>query len=151
MSCVWRTTFSKLSLQATQSTGAPVQEDHQLQPDAPRVCTSGPPCKVKALSTFYISDSGHPFYILHYKVVWLRPPSLNLWFWCALSSEELTLLIFIRRNAGNHSTSPVAAAQDKTLTESEPKSASSMLSRWNMLPLLRRSCHQSQSFENEPK
>merc|ERR1719370_1637464 len=33
-----------------------------------------------------------------------------------------------RRNAGNHSTSPVAAAQDKTLTESEPKSASSMLS-----------------------
>merc|ERR1719402_2110662 len=29
-----------------------------------------------------------------------------------------------RRSAGNHSTSPVAAAQDKTLTESEPKSAS---------------------------
>merc|ERR550517_1221410 len=33
-----------------------------------------------------------------------------------------------RRNAGNNSTSPLAAAQDKTLTESDPKSASSMLS-----------------------
>ena len=118
--------------QATQSTWASVQENHQLEPNAPR----GHPSSTSRQVTIK----------LHAECQWgrlkkLPPPTVSPARHChwrgvliiRSSCSVIVILSLLRRSAGNHSTSPPASAastsQDKTLTESDPKSASSMLSR----------------------